>query len=89
YLYFFYMVIAIGREFWRFRECAEIIISVTVAAIWLLLIFSSSYTLIIKEATIITNLKSTLITGGWTLIAILPISLYGLKRSQILKGWSQ
>lgn len=89
FLYFVYMVIAVGKDFWRWRECAEIIISVTIGAIWLLLILSTSYTFITKNAGFIINLKTTLLSGGWTLIAILPVPLYGLKRSKILKGWSQ
>jgi O-antigen/teichoic acid export membrane protein len=89
FLYFVYMVIAVGKDLWQPRECAEIILSVTLAAIWVFFILSKGYTSVVEQAEFSENLKATLFMGGWTFLAILPVPLYGLKRSHILKGWRQ
>jgi O-antigen/teichoic acid export membrane protein len=87
FLYFVYMVIAVGKDLWNLYECAEIILSVALAAGWAFVIFYSGYVSIEENKLFIEDLKATLFMGGWTLLAILPIALYGLKRSQIYKGW--
>jgi hypothetical protein len=89
FTYFVYMVIAVGKDLWQPRECAEIILSVTLAAIWVFFILSKGYASVVEKAEFSENLKATLLMGGWTFLAILPVSLYGLKRSHILKGWRQ
>lgn len=87
FLYFVYMVIAVGKDLWRLHECAEIILSVTIAAGWTLFILHIGYASVAEYTGFSKILKATLFMGGWTLLAILPVPLYGLKRSQILKGW--
>jgi hypothetical protein len=81
------MVIAVGKDLWRLHECAEIILSVTIAAGWTLFILHIGYASVAEYTGFSKILKATLFMGGWTLLAILPVPLYGLKRSQILKGW--
>ncbi|MDP3181675.1 MAG: hypothetical protein Q8M54_02515 [Desulfobaccales bacterium] len=83
-LYFIYMVIAVGKDLWRLSECLEIILAVTCAAGWTLLVLQTGYASVSPPAGWLTNLKYTLFMGGWTLAAILLVPAYGLKRSQLL-----
>lgn len=88
FLYFIYMVIAVGKDLWKPHECAEIILTVALAGGWTFVILFSGYASIEGNKLFIEDLKDTLFMGTWTLLAILAIPVYGLKRSQIYKGWS-
>ena len=89
FLYFVYMVIAVGKDIWRPVECIEIILSVTIAAGWTSLLLHLGHSSIQGHAGFGEDLRATLFMGGWTFFGLLPVTLYGLKRSQILKGWRQ
>ena len=47
----------------------------------------SGYASIEGDILFIEDLKATLFMAVWTLLAIFPVALYGLKRSQVYKGW--
>lgn len=89
FLYFVYMVIAVGKDIWRPIECVEIILSVTIAAVWTFLLLHAGQASIGGHIGFAEDLKATLFMGGWTFLCLLPVTMYGLKRSQILKGWQQ
>ncbi len=78
------MVIAAGKDMWRFHECVEFILTVTLAAGWTLLVLKVGHGSVAAQAGFFANLKYTLFMGGWTLVAILLVLAYGLKRSQLL-----
>jgi O-antigen/teichoic acid export membrane protein len=86
FLYFLYMVIAVGKDMWQFHECAEVILTVTLAAGWTLFILQTGYNSLAQYGEFLAHLKNTLFMGGWTLVAILLVPAYGLKRSQLLTG---
>jgi hypothetical protein len=89
FLYFVYMVIAVGKDLWQPWECVEIIVSVSIASAWTFAVLHVGYASISTDTGFIDNLKSTLFMAGWTFLAFLPVPLYGLRRSQIMKGWRQ
>lgn len=88
FLYFVYMVIAVGKDLWKPHECAEIILSVALAAGWTFFLLHTGHASLV-EGGFAEELRATIFMGAWTLLALLPVPLYGLKRSRILKGWLQ
>ncbi len=82
-LYFIYMVIAVGRDLWKSSECAEVILAVTLAAGWTLLVLKVGHGSVAAQAGFFANLKYTLVMASWTLVAILLVPAYGLIRSQL------
>ena len=89
FFYFVYMVMAVGKDLWQLWECIEIILSVSGASVWIFYILYAGYTSVPVGSEFTENLKSTLFMAGWTFLAVLPVPLYGLKRSHILKGWQR
>lgn len=87
FLYFVYMVIAVGREIWRPKELTEIILSVSIAAMWVFAVLNIGHIAVGRCEGFIQDFKATLFMGSWTLLAILPIPIYGLKASSALKKW--
>lgn len=86
FLYFLYMVMAVGKDMWRFQECAEVILTVTLAAGWTLFILQTGYDSLAQPGGFLANLKNTLFMGGWTFAAILIVPLYGMKKSKLWKS---
>jgi len=88
YLYFVYMVFAVGKEYWTYLECLEVVLSVTAGALWAYLVISFGYAHIARDVDFVKHLLSTVQTGIVTFLALLPVVIYGFRRSRVLKGWS-
>ncbi len=78
------MVIAAGKDMWRFHECVEFILTVTLAAGWTLLVLKVGHGSVAAQAGFFANLKYTLVMAGWTFAAMLIVLIYGLKKAQLL-----
>lgn len=90
YLYFVYMVIAVGKNYWSTEECIGIVLSVTAAALWTFAVLYSGFFFMDKDTHgFMTNLKITARTGFLTFVAMIPLVLYGIKRSRVLGGWQR
>lgn len=89
FFYFLYMVLGVGKDLWLLYESGEIILTVTVAAGWTFFLLYTGQASQVEQAPFTESLKDTLFMGLWTFGALLPVPLYGLKRSRILKGWQQ
>lgn len=87
FIYFVYMVMAVGKDYWKLRERIEIILSVSLAAGWTYFILRSGYATTAGDVGLTASIRSTLVMACWSLAAILPIPLYGIMRSGFLKGW--
>ncbi|MFH1147697.1 MAG: hypothetical protein V1736_08315 [Pseudomonadota bacterium] len=87
FLYFCYMVIAVGKGLWRTQDLIEIILSVTAAAAWTLFILQKGYGSLENTGVFLKDLAGLSLMGGWTILALLPIPAYGLIRSGISRGW--
>lgn len=89
YLYFTYMVIAVGKGYWKLRDSVDIILCVTLAATWTFILLYTGQASIKGYVGFSENLNATLSMGFITLLGILPITLFGLKKTKILKGWQK
>jgi O-antigen/teichoic acid export membrane protein len=87
FLYFVYMVLAVGRHLWQPRESVHIIGSVTIAAIWIFVVLHRGYVSILGHTGFAENLKHTTFMAAWSFLAILPVPLYGLIKSKIVMRW--
>jgi len=88
YLYFVYMVMAVGKNYWPTFECFKVILSVTVAAVWTFCVLYAGFIFMDKGAQgFMPNVKILLQVGPVTFIAITPLLFYGVKISQIRGGW--
>ena len=85
FLYFSYMVIMVGKNFWKVSECLEIIALVACAALWTSALLFLGNKSISANLSFINDLKATSFSIIWTFICLLPITILGLKLS---KGWS-
>lgn len=85
-LYFIYMVIAVGKDIWSNREVAEIVLVVLVAAAWTYILINAGNSYVFK-GNFVEDLKSILYSCAWTFVLLMPIPIYGLKKSKILQGW--
>lgn len=87
FMYFVYIVLAVGKDFWRVGECLETIIAVVFAAGWTYFLLDIGHVSLVEQIEFTERLRATVFMGVWTLIALLPVPLYGLKKSGVLKGW--
>jgi O-antigen/teichoic acid export membrane protein len=88
YLYFVYMVVAVGKSYWGLSESFKVILSVTIAAAWTFCVLSTGFVFIGKGSQgFMANIKIMLQVGSLTLIAITPLLFYGVKISRIRGGW--
>jgi len=78
FLYFNYMVVAVGKDMWRRREGVEIILSVSIAAGWTLFILHAGLQSVANYSIFTDYLKNLLFMGAWTLLAILIVPIYAL-----------
>lgn len=53
------MVIAVGKDMWWFHECAEVILTVTLAAGWTLLVLKTGYNSLTQYGEFLAPLKYT------------------------------
>ena len=84
-IYFTYMVFAVGRELWGLRRSLEIYLYVLVSALWTGYVLIKGSTYIDRDITLAADLRQTFEIGCYTLIAIIPVVLIGLKKSMIMK----
>lgn len=86
FLYFVYMVFAVGKGMWKPSEKIEITLSVAVAAAWTFsVIWIGQYTAP-SNAGLVSDLKYTFLTALWTAPAILLVVLYGLKKADVIRA---
>lgn len=84
FIYFTYMVFAVGRGLWGLRGLLEIYLYVLIAALWTGYVLIKGGTYIDGDMTFLADLKQTFKIGCYTLIGIIPVVLIGLKKSKII-----
>ncbi|MFH2011570.1 MAG: hypothetical protein ABIJ37_02510 [Pseudomonadota bacterium] len=88
YLYFVYMVIAVGKSYWSMKERIGVVFSVTAAALWTFGVLYAGFIFMDKDAQgFIANFEAMFPTAFLSLIAMFLLVLYGVKKSRIMGGW--
>jgi len=90
YLYFVYMVIAVGKIYWSIPDCIKNILSVTAAAVWTFCVLYTGFLFMGDYAQgLLANIKIMIKVAFLTGIAILPVLACGSKISEVRGGWAK
>ncbi|MDD5433876.1 MAG: hypothetical protein PH343_00460 [Nitrospira sp.] len=85
YFYFVYMVIAVGKNYWKNRECLDIIVSVTAVALWTFCVLYVGFKYSGSDThSLVSAVGRFLLVSALSLVALLPAVFFGVKKSRIL-----
>ena len=79
--YFIYMLIIVGKELWSIKEVASILTIILFAAVWTFVIILMGYSYTLEGLSFYKDVLRSCIIGIITFIAILPVTLIGLRLS--------
>lgn len=85
YLYFVYMVIAVGKNYWGNRECLDIIVSVTAVALWTFCMLYIGFKYSGSDAhSLVSAVGRFLLVSALSFAGLLPAVFFGVKKSRIV-----
>lgn len=89
FIYFTYMLLAVGNELWGFREAIVTFLYVILAASWTGYVLFKGNSMLAGGLNFWPDLMQTLKIGSYTLIAVSPVVILGVRKSNLLKSWKQ
>lgn len=81
FLYFVYMLIAVGKEMWSTKDVFKVLLFVILSFLYTGIVIFASNNFILIDLTFLNDIIQTLKIGGLTLLSISPLLLIGLKMS--------